>query len=108
MHKRQSRAEEQFSHELIGFARFFSGNRSYQFDPNRRLESIGLTQQKIHMLTKKLIEEMDILIGTRNIKNIVQRHFRTNQVMPLPSSANLQQRCSGVDKFSAAGVAAVL
>src|SRR6266508_2882029 len=53
MHERQSCTEKQFPHELISFTRFVPSDRLDQLDAKRRLERIGFTQQKIHMLAKK-------------------------------------------------------
>src|SRR6266508_4171623 len=81
MHERQSCTEKQFPHELISFTRFVPSDRLDQLDAKRRLERIGFTQQKIHMLAKKFTEEVDFLVRARDIKNFVQRHLWANQIV---------------------------
>src|SRR5512141_1083631 len=93
MNQRQANAEEQICHKLVSLARFTAHHRLDQLDPNRRLERIGLTEQKVHVLAKKFIEEMDVLIRAHDIKNVVQRHLWADQIMASHHSLqNAEQR----------------
>ena len=80
MHERQSRADEQVFHELIGFAGLIFGDRFDQLNAQSGLERVRVTQQKIHMLAKKFVEKMDIFIWAHDVKDVIQRHFRTDQI----------------------------
>ena len=75
MHQRYTRAEEQILHELIGFTRLVFGNGLHQLNPDRGLEGCWVTQQKIHVFAKDLVEKMDVFIRAHDVKNIVQRQF---------------------------------